>query len=77
SNEPFNVTVPEDRLWVMGDHRAESGDSREHYLRTRDPADATIPVDAVVGRAFAIFWPVDRLDWLSVPDTFTSVPTSE
>lgn len=76
SNEPFNITVPNDRLWVMGDHRAESGDSREHFVRTRDPMVATIPTDAVVGRAFAIFWPVDRADWLTVPETFAAVPTS-
>jgi signal peptidase I len=76
SNEPFNVTVPDGRLWVMGDHRAESGDSREHFLRTRDEMAATIPTDAVVGKAFAVFWPVDRLDWLTVPETYEAVPTS-
>jgi signal peptidase I len=76
SNQPFDIRVPEGRLWVMGDHRSESGDSREQYLRTRDVTVATIPTDAVVGKAFAIFWPFDRAVWLSVPDTFSSVPDS-
>lgn len=74
SEEPFDVVVPAGRLWVMGDHRSHSGDSREQYLRTRDVQASTIPVDSVVGRAFVVFWPVSRAGWLSIPDTFSSVP---
>jgi signal peptidase I len=74
SDEPFDVTVPKDRLWVMGDHRSHSGDSREQYLRSRDPQAATIPNKSVVGRAFVVFWPLSRWTWLTVPSTFDSVP---
>jgi signal peptidase I len=74
SEEEFDVTIPADRLWVMGDHRSHSGDSREQYRATRDVGSSTIPVDAVVGRAFVIFWPVGRAGWLSVPEGFESVP---
>jgi signal peptidase I len=74
SDEPFDVTVPKDRLWVMGDHRSHSGDSREQFLRTRDPRAATIPTNSVVGRAFVVFWPLSRWKWLGVPSTFDGVP---
>jgi signal peptidase I len=74
SDEPFDVTVPKGRLWVMGDHRSHSGDSREQFLRTKDPRTATIPEDTVVGRAFVVFWPVSRWTWLGVPSTFDRVP---
>jgi signal peptidase I len=74
SDEPFDVTVPKGRLWVMGDHRSHSGDSREQFLRTRDPRAATIPENSVVGRAFVVFWPVSRWKWLTVPSTFDRVP---
>jgi signal peptidase I len=74
SEAPFDVTVPKDRLWVMGDHRSASGDSREHYLQDRDLNNATIPDDSVIGRAFALYWPLSRATWLPVPGTFDGVP---
>ncbi|MFC4335841.1 signal peptidase I [Salininema proteolyticum] len=76
SRDKFSVTVPADRLWVMGDHRSDSGDSRESYVRTGDVTQSTIPEDEVVGKAFALFWPFDRARWLSIPDTFDDVPAS-
>ncbi|MEU7898499.1 signal peptidase I [Nonomuraea sp. NPDC049152] len=63
----FTAKVPEGRLWVMGDHRQVSLDSREH---TSDPGRGSIPVDQVVGRAFVIIWPLSRATTLSIPETF-------
>jgi signal peptidase I len=61
------VTVPEGRLWVMGDHRSASSDSRAHL---DDPGKGTIPIDQVIGRAFVIVWPLNRAGVLNVPETF-------
>jgi signal peptidase I len=74
SDEPFDVVVPKGRLWVMGDHRSHSGDSREQFLKTRDTRTATIPEGSVVGRAFVVFWPFSHWKWLGVPSTFDDVP---
>jgi signal peptidase I len=63
----FNITVPPGRLWVMGDNRADSDDSR---YRTGDPGGGTIPESAVVGRAFLIIWPLSRITDLPIPNTF-------
>ncbi|MCO8271062.1 signal peptidase I [Actinoplanes sp. TRM 88003] len=71
---PFDITVPPDRIWVMGDHRAASADSLEHWLTGQNVEEATIPADSVVGRAFTLFWPLGRATWLTVPPTFDDVP---
>jgi signal peptidase I len=70
SETPFSVTVPKGRLFVMGDHRDHSADSRVHL----NFHDGTVPLTRVVGRAFVIFWPVGRLDPLSAPSAFADVP---
>ncbi|MDT5031861.1 MAG: signal peptidase [Actinoplanes sp.] len=74
ADEAFDITVPAGRLWVMGDHRSQSGDSLEHYEQSNDVTQATITKDSIVGRAFTIFWPLGRASWLSVPSEFDAIP---
>jgi len=64
----FNITVPPGRLWMMGDNRPVSEDSR---LRQGDPGHGTIPESAVIGRAFVIVWPPSRWRILPIPSTFS------
>lgn len=61
SDVSFDIEVPAGRLWVMGDHRSDSADSRE-YLGS--PGGGTVPVDEVIGRVEWITWPPGR--WGSV-----------
>lgn len=64
------VEVDEGRLWLMGDHRDISYDSRLHQ---DDPGEGSVSVDSVKGRAFVLLWPVDRFESLSVPDSFSTL----
>jgi signal peptidase I len=63
SKTPFDVEVPAGHLWLMGDHRADSLDSRAH---TADPGGGMVPIDKVLGRVMLVVWPLDRVG--RVPD---------
>ncbi|WP_223188881.1 signal peptidase I [Streptomyces sp. TRM68416] len=72
SQTRFDVTVPQGRLWVMGDHRANSADSRSH----QNQYGGTVSEDEVVGRAMVIAWPFGHWGTLDEPKTFASVSDS-
>jgi len=67
-DKPFGpIKVPKGRIWVMGDHRQDSLDSRYHQNLE---GNGTVSVDEVVGRAIVVAWPVNRWSTLPVPSTF-------
>jgi len=71
SDEPFDVTVPPGRLWVMGDNRSDSFDSRGHL---GDPGGGMVSTDLVVGKVWALIWPWKRAERIHTPDTFKGIP---
>ncbi|UOR00253.1 signal peptidase I [Leucobacter allii] len=67
----FDVTVPEGSVWVMGDNRYQSKDSRYNQDQ---PGKGFVPESEIVGRAFVLNWPLSRFAWLGTPEgTFTGV----
>ncbi|WP_319019138.1 signal peptidase I [Microbispora sitophila] len=70
SDREFDVKVPKGRLWLMGDHRNDSADSRYNI---NDGHEGTVSEDDVIGRAFLRYWPLNRISLLSRPKTFSAV----
>jgi signal peptidase I len=68
------IEVPEGHLWLMGDHRAISYDSRANQ---NNPGGGAVPIDHVVGRAFVIIWPFSQAGSLSVPPSFDELNAAD
>ena len=74
SDQSFDVIVPEGMLWLMGDHRSNSADSRAHL---GDPGGGMVPESRVVGRVMNVLWPLNRISSVPVPDSFAAVAMAE
>jgi signal peptidase I len=71
SDLTFQVTVPAERIWVMGDHRSDSADSRAHL---GDPGGGMVRLDDVIGRAAMLYWPPSRAGTLAAPGSLKGIP---
>jgi len=70
---PFDIVVPAGKVWVMGDHRSDSADSRFHDDGTG--AMGSVPIEDIKGKAVLVVWPIDRWAGLSdFGDVFAAVP---
>lgn len=70
SRVPFDIVVPSGTLWMMGDHRSNSRDSRDHL---GEPGGGTVPLDKVVGRVDWIGWPPAHWTSREPTDAFRDV----
>ncbi|SNX64321.1 signal peptidase I [Streptomyces sp. TLI_55] len=73
STVPFDVVVPDGTLFVLGDHRSRSSDSRDHL---GSPGGGMIPVDDVIGRADWIVWPAAHWTRIEPSDAYARVPAA-
>jgi len=69
SDTDFNITVPEGKVWVMGDHRGASGDSRVHQ---DDVNNGMVPVEKITGRVIATIWPIKQIGFIASQDPLSS-----
>ncbi len=74
SDSKFSVSVPKGYIWVMGDHRGASADSRFH---TDDVHKGMVPLGDVVGRAEFIVWPFSHISFLSVGHDLSRIPVKK
>lgn len=70
STMTFDVTVPDDRFWVMGDNRGASSDSRAHL---GEPGSGMVPGEDIIGKVWVRYWPLGRLGDVD-QGQLTSVP---
>jgi signal peptidase I len=70
----WQVDVPEDHIWVMGDNRDHSADSRVHI---GDVGGGFIPEKDIVGKVFVVVWPIDRWKFIHRPATFDNVAVDQ
>lgn len=71
SEDPFDVIVPQHHLWMMGDNRMFSSDSRAHM---GGPGGGFVDDDLVVGKVWALVWPWSRAEFIDRPATFKDIP---
>lgn len=71
SRVPFDIVVPDGTLWMMGDHRSRSRDSRDHL---GEPGGGMVPVDRVIGRVDWFGWPLGRVGSLPGTSAFDGIP---
>lgn len=74
SEMKFDVKVPKDFVWVMGDHRGASADSRFH---TDDPNKGMVPLERVTGRAVVVIWPISNLGIIERGSELAEVPVAK